>query len=878
MKWVLSGRQMLAAAIVLLLFAVVAATASADTRSARSARPAFGGTPPMWIVHPYLEDTGSRMVLRAQVFVDPFRRPDALLPSQRHLRAKKDRLIFHVVVARRRYADVKRPRAVNLLPARARLADVVKTVRVDRLGVVDLRVALDAQTSNMLRRMSFRQRQTAMAITVAHLKDTFQGRRNTAAWGMTQTNDAGLQPSRASADERWHLLRFAKRQIRIDLRRINVVPKARPTGRWAGDSPMYNYVYLTNSTPFQQEIEFNPNIQCMWTGAAQQYPAAQLATIPSGGVLQMAYVLEPNPYAAPGGTTWAGLNGATNGMNAPGTQVSLTEDLVGSATVFGESLLESTSDKEFYSEAGAAAAVGGAAIKFMTNFIADAEVSGTCSSDAAEYPETFGVTSTVTGFGTQGSITPWSTPGAPVTYTAPSTWNVTQPIPAPLDTQYWDDTGQTDPAPAVLPASQCVGTVNANGQSCYWTGNTTVGTQSGGSTTGSCGDPAENPSPSNWCSFVYGALQPMLGAQTAATYYWNGGQPAYMVSNNAQPNTYVGGSASFQGGLFQNVGPNPGLPGDAWCWGNGLMGVINCSYLNAGNASQIANYNPMGAMNIQLTYLTTPQYTSGLYTGLAANQSGNPTPLVTVQAGKSPSGESGINITCDLSPIAPYLSLPFAPGGAKTTVLSGTQVLNTAVNGSGSMPTGSWAVNFYGLDADGNFVYYNPMPGTVPADQTGVTSTSASIYALGPNASNTTTAFNATSAQYPTGFLPNSALDNMQTIGNMDTKKISTLSAVGCSVVPSIALTGLDITGDNATVAAAYGQINEQGNGWPMPGNHTGWPASLYTPYNAYTNYQWQWPVEQVNVAFQGPPVVNTTPVDCMKAANGDRSCAPATS
>ena len=108
-KGVLSGRDVIVAAIVLLLFAVVATAASADTRSARPARPAFGGTPPMWIVHPYLEDTGSRMVLRAQVFVDPFRRPDAVLPSQRHLRAKKDRLIFHVVVARRRSADA-RPR------------------------------------------------------------------------------------------------------------------------------------------------------------------------------------------------------------------------------------------------------------------------------------------------------------------------------------------------------------------------------------------------------------------------------------------------------------------------------------------------------------------------------------------------------------------------------------------------------------------------------------------------------------------------------------------------------------------------------------------------------------------------------------------------
>ena len=844
-------------------------------RASTTPTPAFGGTPPMWVVHPYLVKDGKHFKVKAQVYADAFRWPSAKQKADRHLSASADKLVFSVFVAKSKYANASKPQSVNLLLPGALLAHVKQSKKVTERGVVNLSVTLDKDTSKKLASWSFKKRQAGMAIVVTHRKDTFTNQPNTPTWGMQQNNDAALQKKKAGDTERSQFLSIAKRQVNVDRQRVSVVPASQRSS-WAGQSPMYNYVYVTNSTPFEQQVNFNPNVQCMWTGAAQQYPPAQKATVPPGGILQMTYVMEPNPFHGKAGTLWVGLQGATNGVNAPGTSTELTANLIEAATVTGENIKASLFNPELYNPPGVLAAVGDAMVTFLSAFLAGDKGEGTCSSQAGEYPEEFAVTSTVTGFGATGADTAWGSESDPVKYTAPNTWMVTQPIPAPTETQYWDNTGASDPDPAVLPSGSeaCQGTTTSSGQSCYWTGATTVGSQTANTATSTCADPSLNAAPSNWCSFVYKTLQPMLGAQTSATYYWNGGQPAYMVSNNAPSGSFTGGSAAFQGGLFQNVGPNPGLPGDAYCWGFGAIGVSNCSFINSLNTGLLANYNPMGAMNIQLNYLTTPQYTSGMFTELAGGISGDPVPSVSVASGTN-GGVPGINVTCDLSKVQPVLSLPFGPSNSATAQITGSQLVSAQLNAAGTTGTGAWSVNFFGVDEDGNYVYYNPNPGKVPIDQKNASSTSGSLYALGPNLTNATVAFNANGAnQIANGFLPNTALGNLQTVKDMNTEgneDIAVLKEVGCAAVPAATLSGLDITGDIPAVASNFGAISSNGNGWPMPGDHTGWPASLFVnSYGDYLNYSWQWPVDQVNVSFQGAPIRSTLSVSCT-----EESCAP---
>lgn len=839
----------------------------AAARPSKQPKAAYGGTPPMWVVHPFITRVGDRAEIRAQVFVDPFRRPGAAVAANRHLSATPDKLFLEVTVAKNKFANPKVNRPINLLPSRDILVKAVAMKRVSKPGLVNLRVRLGARESKQLLSRTYAERRASVGIAVSHWKDTFEAQAGSAQWGMKQQNDASLQRKRASSGEEKAFLTLAKTQVRVDRHRIPVVPKKGARSATGSQSPMYNYVYFTNSTPFEQQIQFNPNVQCMWTGSGVQYPAAQVATVPAGGILQLTYIIEPSPYSGSGGAIWAGLQGATTGMTAPGTSMPTTKNLVNAATATGQSLLESIKNPESYIKPGigAAAAVGKASLVFLLKFISSEINSAPCSENAAEFPETFAVSTTVTGFGSSGGTSAWGTSTSPVTYSNPGTWAVTQPIPAPQDPQYWVSGANT--SASTVDGQTCVGAQTASGQTCYWTGPTTVGSQNASMATTTCPAPSEAVTPSLWCAFVYEGLQPMLGAQTVANYYWNGGQPSYMVSNNEAAGSLLGGSASFQGGLFQNVGPNPGLPGDAWCYGGGLIGVSNCSWLNSSNAGYVRNYNPMGAMNIELTYLTTPSYTSGMFAALGPDQTGTPTPDVVVTPGVSPSGVSGLNVTCDVSRIQGYLSLPFGPNGSATSQISSSNLVTEPINAAGDTATGGWSVNFFGLDSNGNYVYYNANPGTVPADQSAQSATSSTIYSLGPNLPNVYIPFNANNVnQSANGFLPNTVLGNMQTAQNMNTAgntDTAVLSAVGCSAVPTATLAGLDITGTVTGVAQNFGQINSAGNGWPMPGNHTGWPANLYPAYSSYLNYSWQTPVKQVNVAFQGVPVSAATAVIC---------------
>ena len=859
------------------------AATSVETQAKAKPRTAkYGGTPPLWVTHPYLAETGDgRLAVKGQVYVDPFRRPSAARPAERHLRASADRLVFSVVVAKPAYANARKPVSVRLLPDNAILARRSQTVTPSIRRLVDLNVVLDRTTSKRLRAMSFARQRAATSIVVGHLKDTDEARNPRGVWGLTQTNDASLQRRVAPMTEQMRYLGLARRQILADRGAfLKGASDTRKVATSEQDSPMYNYVYVTNQTPFTQQVSFNPNIQCMWTGASAQYPGAQSVQVPSGGILQMAYVLEPNPYVGSLGTTWAGLNGATTGVNAPGTGESGVTALINAATSTGQSFITGNLgpglDLAAEGDAGTIgvlALMGAASVKFMTTLIDDG-VKGTCSTNASQFPETFGITTTVVGFGTNNQVTAWGPSSTPTTYTPPNNWNTIQPIPQPTASTFVDAAGTAPPIAGTI-SDSCTPWETA--QPCYFPVPVKVGTQAASTKPTTCPEPAAGQTPSTWCTFVYNTLQPMMGAQTAATYYWNGGASSYMVSNNAAPGTYTGGSASFTGGLFQNVGPSPGQPGDAWCWGKGLDGVINCSYLNGENASQIQNYNPMGAMNIALTYLSTPQYEGGLYTGLAAGASGTPEPKVVVTQGQNASGEPGLNVTCDLSGIQPYLSLPFSPGGGTTTT-NGPALLSTQVNAAGNMPTGSWNVSFYGVDSNSNPVYYNTNVGSPALAQGGWSWVSPSAFTLGPNLTSTVTStFNVAQNAMPTGFIPYADFGNLQTVQNINYNgQVATLAGIGCSVSPVLSVEGLDITGNLPGVSSVFGQIvpivgpytggTTQPSGWPMPGGGvSSWPNNLYNgaPWNTWTQYAWQTPVNQVNVAFQGTPISATTKVNC---------------
>lgn len=888
----------LTAAVVALLVAALPASAATDAR-AKAPKRAYGGTPPMWVAHPYLADVGDgRLAVQAQVYVDPLRRPSAARAADRHLASAPDRLTFSVMIAKPEYANPRRPASVRLLPAARIMVDKTQTIRADDRGLVNLSIVLDRKASKQLRSMSFPRQRAATNVIVSHVKDTHGANRAFSDAGLIQTNDASLQPRAASLAERGRYLRMAKRQILADRGVLPKAQRAEQRGtRSTQASPMFNYVYLTNSTPFQQQIAFNPNIQCMWTGASAQFPGAQTAQVPSGGLLQMAYVMEPNPFAGNLDTLWAGLNGATTGMNAPGTAVTGVQALVNAATTTGVDTLDAVLQGDIEIGAigeggpvGALVGLGAITTKFMTTLIDSPAVNGTCSTDASDFPETFGVTTTVTGFGTNGQPSAWGVTNqstgiyTPTNYTAPYYWNLIQPVPQPPNTTFVDTAGTANPVNGTIPNGCSPGSTS---KPCYFPYPAKVGSQTGGgsNTISSCPAPSANTTPSTWCTFVYDNLQPMLGAQTSATYYWNGGAPSYMVSNNAPSGSYIGGAASFTGGLFQNIGPSPGQPGDAWCWGKGLEGVINCSYMNETDSSYIQNYNPMGAMNIALTYLTTPQYQAGLYTGLAAGQSGTPAPQLQVSQGVNQNGQAGLNVTCNLAGIQPFLSLPFSPGGG-TTSANGPSLLATSVNAAGAKPTGTWNVTFFGVDPNGNAVYYNPNVGNpqLNGQGTGWALVQPSAYTLGPNLTSTTTStFDIAQGAMPTGFLPYNDLANLQTVQNINYNgQVATLAGIGCSASPVLSVTGLDITGDVASASSVFGEIvpvntktfgwnTTQPSGWPMPGAGTSsWPNNLYvnSPWNTWTQYTWQTPVEQVNVSWQGVPTSSTVGVTCTAATS----------
>ena len=762
------------------------------TATSAKKKSVFAGSPPRWVQAPYLKKRGKRIVVTGSVLVDP------VVP--RIHRGRTDRLRAELVIGKAGVSTPRRPRALSVLPAKDLLVARSQTVRVRKRGVERISFRLSPASSKKLSKRNHRRQVATVGLSVTHWKDTYKAPRP--RYGIGQWNGTSLVRRPLTRSQTRSRIAQLKRQWRIDRGHVRQ-PDVDVKAQWNGQSPMYNTLYLTNSTPFYQQIQINPDIQCMWTGAdTNANLAASVSDVEPGATVSATYEFNGGqPTGASDSATsseWAGLQGATSGMNAPGTQGGLTKDLVGSATAAGQSLLISAASAGTYSEAGAVAAGEQAAATFLIDFFEGLGDTSTCN-EVETYPQTFAVTSTVTGFGTSNAQSV-----ASATWTDPAGWNVTQPP-------------------------------NVTGAGAWGGQPLQVGTQ-----VYSYPDPPSCPSPTpagagaqelEWCGFVYGSLQPMLGAQTSATYYWNGGQPAYMVSNNASSGSNTGGAATFQGGLFQNIGPNPGTPGDAWCRSD--AGVwSNCSADFENEYPYFQNYNPPGTLFGQLTYLSTPQFT----TGLAIDNA----PVATakqVQQG----GDTKTQLTCDLSKLDTQLNIPFGPGASTYSTELGEAV------SAQSQATGQWQINFFAVDDNDNFVYdaesFDPaaLTGSNPQPQDPD---------LGPG-SNTQVASLTQD-------------DVSATISTTDVSYVtlkgvsSTPSRWGCSATPLASFPGLPVTQPAGTGNSdIFGTTtNSQGGivntGWPMPGNHTGWPTSLFTPYDNATNYSWQWPVEEINIAFSG--------------------------
>lgn len=718
------------------------------------------GQAPHWIQAPYLSKAGGkRLVVRAKLYVEPLH--DAASRKRYGNAVRKDVVHFRVMVAEKGESSPKHPHPINLLPADALVANIDKSVKVSKRGVIVLQQELGKKASRQLAKATYKQRRARVAVSASHWKDTFH---RSPTWALKQVTAGDLVKHKSSAKSQKSRIGTAKATRRAIMGKKGTGQSGNVRAAWAGASPTYNHVYVENSTPFTQELNWNPAIQCMWTGGAPNDSSDALTeTVLSGSTVMFQY------YGTSSSSDWPGLNGATKDMNAPGTGVSWTQDLVGAATDAGQSVLDSMTEKETYSEEGAAAAVGGAALKFLVALIKG--MPGSTCNDVANYPELFGLSTTVTdtGSGAQTSVAQWG-----------KTW---------LGQQV-GNAGSTTAPDAVFTAEY---------------------------------------------------LKPMLGAQTNFTYYWNGGQPAPMVSNNASSGTFTGGGGSVQDGLMQVVAPNPGQPTS---WSDNPSFGPDCQQadlfqLQAPGTKpdgwQACNYTPAGSgstregMTINLVYLTNPNFKAGLH-------SVGGSPHMTV--GEDANGD--YSLSCDLSKLDASLALPFAKNGA--TNITSTTLATQNTNSSGTKPQdANWLVNFFGVTADGQYVY--------SYDQTinGIETKAVSANAQQQEVSIAAAAASGSQVK-AVGTVTQADMAKMKTADG----KSAVPTTFGCNATPTITLNGMQINAPDGS-----GLANAWGNDWPMPTTGgQGWPANFWgSNYTYQTNWSWQSPVQQLNMTFQGFPV-----------------------
>ncbi|MFN8125264.1 MAG: hypothetical protein U0R64_01945 [Candidatus Nanopelagicales bacterium] len=734
------------------------------------------GLAPQWVQLPHLVKSRGHYRVKARAYVDP-------LATQAGKR-KRDRVIYQVLVGKRKFTRVTRPTSPTVLPDSALLQHTDRVVRVKRRGVYSLNVRLNRSTTRSLAHRSFPGRRAAIAVTVEHHKDTRPG---TKPRDLVQVTPGPLAPKAYDRQTQRQLARNARHQ-----RHPGRTTRHRGLGYVEGThdveatksktnsgEPFFNYIYVHNNTPFQQQVNFQPDVQCMWVGISTAYqiqPNAQKATVPAGGSVMFDYQgywdafpglnTTSDTYQPPVYSPYPGVAGATKGMDAPGTQGQQATALSQAANAAGQNVVDNLGSGSTYVDSGAIGATAAAAVRFTIAFFKGLGKTSTCT-DTSVYPQTFGLTTSVTGIGTN---------------------------------------AVNNAANATLPPTQ------------NWAGNPAAGNQGSSATPDS--------------TFLQASLQQALGAQTSAMYYWNGGQPAYMVSNNASSGQFTGGSASFTGGLIQYIGPNPGLPdGVSEC----TPSSTNCQKKYP-KCNMACSYDPPGQLSIQLSYLTNPDFVSGM-----VNQ-GDP-PQLTATA----DSDGDYELSCDLSDMDAALYTPF--GESAPTSISSTTLATQPTNGSGTLPANAdWLVNFYGIAANGDYVYYDS---SLQPGSNGVTTPY-----LAPNAASQPISIQAAatggSGAVAQGLVSADDLSNMATLSGTPTVPVT----FGCNATPSVDLPGVSINRPGTDIGNAYG------SNWPMPTGKQGWPTSSFTGSNAGAlNWQYMTPVTSVNVQFRGFALGDTTPV-----------------
>ena len=724
------------------------------------------GSPPLWIQHPYLKQkSNGRLAVKATVYLDPFKGPN---PKKYAQNAASDRLHFEVAVARNKFSKVNKPHAVGMLPDHALLSSKRVTSKIHKKGAQSISVTLPKKVSKKLLNRSFAGKRSAVSVVAKQFKDTKSG---SPKWALKQVSPIALTSGKFSQKTINKFTLRAKEQVDI-YREKPRTANSEISAQSEGSTPMYNVVNVQNSTPFAQNVAMNPNIECMWTGAypnSNQQSSTETLTPEAG--LQFYY------EGTNQNSEYPGMRGATKAMNAPGTQGNLLADLSQAATTSLQTAEASLTDPATYSEDGASTAAASVGLTFATSFIKGLFNTKTCSSDKADYPQLFGISTQVVGFGV---------------------FNSSEAVDADYPpTNTWAGTGRA-----------------ASGNMA--------------------GLPAVQLTP----AWEQQYLQPMLGAQTVSSYYWNGGQPAPMVSNNESgtPGNYNGGSATYQGGLIQFAGPNPGQP----------AGSYKCK--DGSDWSETCTYNtPYGILPIQLQFLTNPYGQAGLF-----NQNNPPDLTVTESSGT-------YTLSCNLADMTATLSLPYGYDGQPSTAESSTMMDIPLNNSSQKAQNGNWLVNFYGIaDVNGTnqYVYFgDSWQNTDPSPTTGYT-----VPGLGPNAGlvDISIAAAASGGSGTTALATVTAADlgELFTADGVPVQQ-SDLVAFGCNATPSVSLPGLSIVSPQGSpTATSFGAIDSTTNqGWPMPGNKDGWPTTAFVDYPKYLDYSWQTPVNQLNVTFQGVPV-----------------------
>lgn len=727
------------------------------------------GLYPQWVQRPYLHKKGKRFVVKASLLADLYR-----LKSKAS--TDKDRLSVQIRVAKPAKVKGSVRRDVGLLPANLLAANV--TVRIKPLNrqVTDVSVTLSKSLSRKLAKVAAATRRAAVSVTVQHRKDTTKK----VETGLVQVLVGPLAKGKYSDKT----LAKRERTARLKRKRLhhpNQAPKTAASGSQLGsigNEPWYNVISVTNNSPFFQQVNVNPNIQCMWTGST---PNANLASSISN-VGPWANVQFVFPYTS-GSSQQPGLAGATGGLNAPGTQGSMIQDLAQAGVAAGQSALGDLADPKTYSEGGAIAAVGTVALTFAKDILKDVLAGTSTCDDVSTYPELFAVSTTVTGFGTNDA--PNAAQGnypEPVTWSALSGWG----------TQFSQSPGGTAaPSPAWITA--------------------------------------------NFAS--------MLGAQTNVTYYWNGGQAAPMVSNNASSGSYLGGIASYQGGLFQFVGPNPGTPSSVAYWNKSGPQTSSTNWSSTyeaclfGDNTSDAHFGCTmndGYVPIQLGMITNPNSQGGLW--------------ITGQPNVSVTGDTtnGYTIQCQIpDTMEATFQVPFGQNGNSSALQSST-LATTSLNASGQKPTAAnYTVNYFATNSAGQFIYYDSSVETPGAN---------GLYTpyLAPNAGTETVSMALPNIAQ--GLVGQADLDDLVTWGGPGTTpqpiSASDIANVGCNVTASVNLQGLDITNPDSSF----------GSNWPMPnGMNNGWPAGGVPSSNF--DFSWMTPVQQLNMTFQSMPVGNSTSV-----------------